>query len=52
MMTQARRLWDRLALTLSIHLPGNDQVDSLFSASQEQHGALLLSHIDSPIEGR
>jgi len=39
-------------LTVSIHLPGNDQVDSLFSASQEQHGALLLSHIDSPIEGR
>jgi len=32
-------------LSLSIHLPGDDRIDSLFPASQEQQVALLLSHI-------
>ncbi len=32
-------------LSLSIHLPGDDRIDALFSASQEQQVALLLSKI-------
>jgi hypothetical protein len=34
-------------VAVSIHLPGNGRIHSLFSASQEQEVALLLSHVDS-----
>ena len=34
-------------LAVSIHLPGNDRIDALFSASQEEEVTLLLGHLDS-----
>ena len=34
-------------LTVSIHLPENDRINLLFSASREEEVALLLSHVES-----
>jgi len=32
---------------VSIHLPENDRINLLFSASREEEVALLLSHVES-----